>query len=323
MRMENPTVSVLVPVYMGERFIAEAIESALNQTYRHLEVVLVNDGSPDKSSDVIRRYLSDSRVRYLEQPNGGVAAARNSALRASSGKYVAFLDQDDLWLPDKLERQVAFLETHPDAALVHARQDYVDDNGRRVESEFINVEPVKGQCFRALFDRNRIAVLTVLARRSVIEEVGGFNTLASGGDDYELWLRISWNYPIGFLDQIVGHYRVHSNNVSHDAFRMTVTDLAVIDSILRDLPDVRKRFRLAANRRLFELNWQLAGWYMWRFQDFVAAKRHLRQALAAVPWSSKAWRRFAWCSLTANQRRTLAWWWTRIGLTRRRSPVDN
>jgi len=321
--MSSPVVSILMPVFNGAAFVGQAIESAIAQTYPDFELIIVNDGSTDNSAEVIRPYLADPRIRYLEQPNGGVAAARNSAFRVAKGLYIGFLDQDDVWLPEKLALQIAYLKMSPQCAMVHARQGYIDDKGRRVESEFINVEPVEGQCFRALFDKNRIAVLTVLARRSVIEEVGGFNAHSSGGDDYELWLRIAWNYSIGFLDQVVAHYRVHSNNVSHDAFRMTVTDLAVIDSILRDLPDVRKQLRLAANRRLFELNWQLAGWYMWRSQDFMTAKQHLRRALDATPWSTKAWRRYAWCSLTANQRRTLAWWRTRIGLARRHPPVDN
>lgn len=313
--MKVPVVSILTPVYKGERFIGHAIASALRQTYSHIELVIVNDGSPDTSAEVIRPFLSDPRVKYIEQTNSGVAAARNTALAYATGDYVGFLDQDDEWLPDKLALQVSFLQSHPDIALVHGRQVSMDDSGSILDRDFINIEAVSGHCFPLLFDKNRIAVLTVLARRSAITEAGGFNPRASRADDYELWLRIALKHPIGFIEQPVARYRVHGDNASHDAFRMTIADLTAIESVMADLPGVREAVTDAAIRtRLYDLHWQLGNWHMWKHQDFKKACDHFRKAIHLRPLSRAAWRRLLWCSLSPQQRRTLAWWGTRLGL---------
>ena len=100
--MALPLVSIITPVYNGEKYLLEAIESALAQTYKNFELLIVNDGSTDNSKSIISAYLSNPKIRYFEQQNAGVAAARNLALRYANGKYIGFLDQDDLWLPDKL-----------------------------------------------------------------------------------------------------------------------------------------------------------------------------------------------------------------------------
>ena len=123
-RLASRRVSVLIPVYKGEAFVARAVQSALNQSFPDVEVVIVNDGSPDDSRRVLEPFLSLPNVRYVEKPNGGVASARNAGLRVATGCYVALLDQDDAWLPHKLERQVALLESRPEVALVHADVTY-------------------------------------------------------------------------------------------------------------------------------------------------------------------------------------------------------
>lgn len=312
--MKAPVVSILTPVYKGKNFITHAIESALGQTYQHIELVIVNDGSPDNSAEVIRPFLADPRVKYIEQANAGVATARNTALAHATGDYVGFLDQDDEWMPDKLSLQVNFLESHPDIALVHGRQVCIDDTGPILDSDFIHIEAVSGHCFPLLFEKNRIAVLTVLARRSAIAEAGGFNPQASRADDYELWLRIAFRHLIGFIDRPVARYRVHGDNASHDTFRMTVADLTVIESVLGELPGVRDAISDNAIRaRLYNLHWQIGNWHMWKHQDFKQAREHFRKAIYQRPFFPAAWRRWFWCSLSPEQRRALAWWRTRLG----------
>ncbi len=310
-----PLVSILTPVYNGRDYIAYAIESALTQTYPNLEILVVNDGSIDDSAQVISRYLSDPRVKYFEQPNRGVAAARNTALAHATGEYVGFLDQDDAWLPEKLAIQVAYMESHPEIAMVHSRQNYVDQNRAKLASEFINVEGIEGHCFTTLFNKNRIAVLTVLARRKAIVAAGGFNPLAARADDYELWLRIALRERVGFIDQVLATYCVHLENASHDAFKMSLAELSAIDSVLKTIPEVHSTVKSSVIRaRLFTLHWQLGNWYMWKFADFANARRHFELACKARPWALAAWGRRFWCCLDPAQRRALAWWKVRLRL---------
>lgn len=308
-----PLVSILVPTYRGECYIAQAIDSALAQTYSHFELLIVNDGSPDRVVEVIQPYLTDTRVKYFEQPNAGVAAARNTALGHAKGKYVGFLDQDDEWLPHKLALQVEYLEAHPDIALVHGRQDCVDNDGQLLADDFINIEPISGHCFPQLFEKNRIAVLTVLIRHAAIREAGGFNPRASRADDYELWLRVTLRHPIAFLDQVVARYRVHGTNASHDAFQMTEADLVVMDSIMSQRMLVAAQVGSASIRgRLAALHRELGEWQMWKMQDFPQAKHHFTQALRNDPFTPASWRALLWCTLAPSQRTALSWWSTRL-----------
>ena len=274
--MTAPGISILMPVFNGAAYVNQAIESALAQTYQDFELIIVNDGSTDNSAEVIRPYLADPRTRYLEQPNGGVAAARNAAIRVAHGRYIGFLDQDDLWLPEKLDLQVQYLHGHPDVGMVHANQSYIDSDSRHTRLPFDDgFAKVSGWCFRDLFIRNRIAVLTVLARKSALDSVGPLNETIPGGDDYEMWMRISKHFPIGHLDRILAHYRTHGSNVSNDNFRMTRTVLGAIQSILRRYPEARKELGAdVVDARLFELNYQLGGWYMWKAQDHASARHH-------------------------------------------------
>lgn len=320
--MSAPRVSILTPVYNGARYITHAIESALAQTYPDFELIIVNDGSTDNSAEVVRPYLADPRIKYLEQTNGGVASARNAALRVALGSYIGFLDQDDLWLPEKLRLQVQYLDDHPDVGLVHANQSYIDSDGRHIRIQFDDgFSKVSDWCFEELFIKNRIAVLTVLARKSALDRTGPLNEAISGGDDYEMWLRVSKHFPIGHLDQALAHYRTHESNVSNDSFRMTRTDLGAIQSILRSYPEARKQLSAGVvDARLFELNYQLGGWYMWKAQDHASAKHFYWQAIRSQPFYLVSYLRFAWCCLNDSQRRKVTWYWHKLKTALRIAP---
>lgn len=235
----NGMVSVIMPVYRGEAFVAAAIDSVLVQTYRSYELVIVNDGSSDHSSEVIARFLPHPRIRYIEQPNAGVAAARNTGLANASGSFVALLDQDDLWLPQKLEHQVAYLHARPDVGLVHSRVECIDAAGKPCSCvKAIGVLPLDGFCAGRLLIGNGIAPLTVLMRRTCIDDVGGFDQRFAPTDDWELWLRIARRHAFGFMDEVTARYRVHNDMVSKDRLKMEQAALSLIDSICERFPDV-------------------------------------------------------------------------------------
>lgn len=302
-----------MPVYNGERYVVDAIESALAQTYTNFEVVIVDDGSQDGSHDKIEPYLALPNIRYIRQKNRGVAAARNTAISCAAGELIGFLDQDDVWMPQKLERQVRYLAEHPDVALVHGYQTYIDQTGKEITNPKDWVAPLSGDCFAELFQRNRIAVLTVLLRKSCLEGVGAFNENLSGADDYELWLRLARRFQFGFIPETLACYRIHDSNVSHDLFKMTVRELQSLESVLTIDPAVSSEIgSRIVNRRLAPLNHAAGAWTMWQEHDFAKARIFFRKALSQNLLYWPSWKNYVWCSLTASQRKMLQWYGHRL-----------
>ena len=247
-------VSVIMPVYRGELFVAAAIESVLAQTFQSFELVIINDGTPDDSAREIARFLPHPKIRYVEQNNAGVAGARNAGLDHATGALIALLDQDDVWLPHKLERQVAYLNAHPELGFVHSRVDCIDGAGEVCSCEgAIWVYPFEGFCAGELLLGNGIAPLTVLMRRQCVDEVGPFDQRLAPADDWDLWIRIAERYPVGFIDEVTARYRVHDQNTSKDRLKMQHAVLKIMDGVAAHLPEIARSVstgQLAAARSL-------------------------------------------------------------------------
>jgi len=271
-------VSVLIPVYKGETYLGRAVESALAQTYPNLELLIVNDGSPDNSRQVLQPYLSRPNVRYIEKANGGVASARNAALSVATGEYVALLDQDDAWHPQKLERQVAVLSQHPEVALVHADVTYIDANDTVLPRDPYFPASVEGRCFDRFFMANPVMACTALFRRRVVDELGGFDEAIRFSDDYDLWLRIVRHHAVAYIDEPLAMYRVHGSNESRKVGGIVGATMQTLRKALQTIPDCRALVG-SANVRL-------------RFA-------RLESALSRFHFSQGDWPRFAWHFLQA------------------------
>ena len=217
MNESSPLISVIIPCYNQARFLGEAIESVLAQTYRFTEIVVVNDGSTSSLDDVEQRYPG---VRFLWQQNQGPAAARNTGLRASNGSYVVFLDADDRLLPDGLEIGMQYLKNHAECAFVSGHCRYISVDGSDLPTP---IQPVVQEGhYLSLLNKNYVwAGSTVLHRRECIEAVGGFNPSpkVKGAEDYELYLRITREFPVMCHAQPIAEYRqydTYGNSVSGD-----------------------------------------------------------------------------------------------------------
>jgi len=209
-----PTVSVIIPAYNRADYIQETVESVLSQTYTDYEIIVINDGSKDGTEEALRAWIDNGSIRYVWQENQGEAASRNHAMQLADGKYYAFLDSDDLFLPTKLEKQVAYLDAHPDVGLVHSSFIKFSDDGP--DLGFRDMSPLTGRIYpRILMDWSRLIVpSTVMVRASVIAEVGDFDLNVGWGPDQEMWRRITKKYPIGVISEALSKYRVHSGNFS-------------------------------------------------------------------------------------------------------------
>jgi glycosyltransferase involved in cell wall biosynthesis len=203
-------VSVVIPCFNHGHLVGEAIESVLSQTYEPIELLVVDDGSMDNTSEVVSSY----GVRCIRQENRGASEARNLGLRCSSGAFVLFLDSDDILEPTAVEAGVACLEAKHDAAFAFGRPDTVglpqSMQAPRVTCDF----------YRRLLEGNYIWMPLILHRRSVVEEVGGFDRRYDPAEDFELYLRITRRLPIVFCDEMHGTYRRHSQSLSNNSLRM-------------------------------------------------------------------------------------------------------
>ena len=223
---ETKLVSVVIPCYNQARFLGDAIESVLGQSYENFEVIVVDDGSTDETREVAGRY---ARVECVSQENGGLAEARNAGLRASRGEYIVFLDADDRLMEKALEAGVESLESHPSCAFVYGRYKLIAADGSEIPSDERAV--VETDHYIALLRGNPIGMhATVTYRRSVLESVGGFDARRKACEDYDLYLRITRNFSVKNHPAVVAEYRQHEANMSRDHKLMMETSLSVLRS---------------------------------------------------------------------------------------------
>ncbi|WP_288944507.1 glycosyltransferase [uncultured Marinobacter sp.] len=223
-------VSVVTPTFNRGRFLPEAVASVLAQTHTDLELIIVDDGSVDDTRKVLEPYLADRRVRYFYQENRGQSHARNLALEHAEGDVIAFLDSDDLWAPDKLEKQLAVLRVKPEVDIVHGDEAMIDEQGAVVSFE--NMRRYSGRITRRLLADNSVSITTALVRRRCFDEMGGFDTSVGVADDYELWLRFSARYCFHYEPGIVASYRVMADQISSDKRRRFAANERIIREFL-------------------------------------------------------------------------------------------
>jgi glycosyltransferase involved in cell wall biosynthesis len=209
-----PKVSVIMPIYNAQKFLDEAIQSILKQTFKDFELLLINDGSTDGSEEIIEKYRNDNRVRIFHKKNEGVTKTLNFGLAQSVGRYVARMDADDISMPERLELQVDFLDEHRNVGLLGTRFKAITEDGKFIEN--LDVELTNEELQEKLIKSCRFGHPTVMMRRSAIESVGSYDesSWANTVEDYDLWLRIAEKFEIANLSQYLLHYRINSNSIT-------------------------------------------------------------------------------------------------------------
>jgi len=209
----SPVVSVIIPTYNRAHFLGETIQSVLNQTYKDFEIVIVDDGSTDKTEELVKSF-SDGRLRYIKlgKNTGSSAAPRNAGLKAASGKYIALLDSDDAWLPNKLKLEVEFLDTHPSVSMVCSNYTYFGSRGRPKKTGFEGVPLASGYGLKELFFHNPISASAVLIKKSCFEKVGDFDESLVQCGDVDMWLRIAAHFEIDYINTPLAKCRLHKGN---------------------------------------------------------------------------------------------------------------
>lgn len=212
--MAAPLVSIVMNCRNCGTYLHEALDSVYRQTFKDFEIIFWDNQSTDDSSKIAQSY--GEPLKYFR---GGeylsLGAARNKAIEKTTGKYIAFLDCDDIWLPEKLEKQVALLESNKALGLVYTDCYLIDSTGKPSEKTFFHHSPpFRDMAFNQLYQSNPIALLTAVITREALNKAGVFNQKYEIGEEYDLWLRIAQYYTIDFIEQPLGKYRVHSQSTT-------------------------------------------------------------------------------------------------------------
>lgn len=280
--MENstPEISIIIPTYNGERFLAATLDSVLAQTVTDWECIVVDDGSRDGSGAIVERFTAqDGRIRLVKQANGGIAHARNRGLAeiGSRSKYVCFLDHDDVWESDALETLRAALEANPNAAAAHGIARYLGSDGKpnfpgelekkgkiRYIAKNRRLFPISDKAptsFATLILWNPMCTAgLVLVRRSILQAAGGFDPKAVPADDWDMWIRLSRRSDLIFVDKVVLGWRKHDWNTSNDDRRMAGAVRYVIQKTYLSTENTEEQRRILWN------SWKALQLGMWRFK---------------------------------------------------------
>lgn len=268
-----PAVSVVIPAYNHARFLKGTIESALAQTWRDYEIVVVDDGSKDDTAAVAAQF--GAAIRYVYQANKGMAATRNTALRHATGDIISFLDDDDLWLPDYLATVMAHFQADSDLAAVHTGYQLTsDEEGRDFPGHSSRTVPAT-ELYDTLIEGGFFPPSSVSVRRKILDVVGVFDEGLQGYADWELWLRICREHKfIGIPDELI-KYRIHAGGLSSNVQHMTEDRLKAIrkhfgppDDDPASWPAVKRRaYAFAYRTAAFEYNIQGKPAEAWRYLE--------------------------------------------------------
>jgi glycosyltransferase involved in cell wall biosynthesis len=293
-----PRVSVLLTCYNHLAFLPAALNSVLDQTFDDLEVILLDDVSTDGTREWLEKELpSDPRVRVvLNSVNLGTYATLNVGLEQANGALIAILNDDDLWAPTKLERQIDLLARHPEVGLVHTDGWFIDGEGRQVPGSPLGFEFPRtetGDVLLALLYANKIIASAVVVRRECFDRLGTFDVGYFGSGDWDMWLRIAAEYQVGYVPEPLTFYRVHGGNASHRLERIWRDDQVLRERIVeRSKSFAQKGYPPGALRRALAHNWACLGTVRTLNGDPAGGRRAYIESLRLQPKRLKSLLRY-------------------------------
>ncbi len=216
---QDSPISVVMPVYNAKRYLKEAIESVLNQTYPHFEFIIVDDGSTDKSLDILKQYKNkDPRIRIISRSNTGIVGALNDGIEAAQGEFIARMDADDIALPARFNRQLELMNSDPNLVILGTNFYFIDKSGNIVKSG--NVPREHDKIVENILKGNGGAIIhpTAMIRKDILMKVGGYREEAQFTEDLDLYHRLSRVGEMANLDEVLFKYRIHFNSVNATRF---------------------------------------------------------------------------------------------------------
>lgn len=269
-------ISVIIPAYNSAHFILETIRSILSQTYSDIEIIVIDDGSSDNTHAVLADHIKQKQIIYILQQNQGPAAARNNGVKHAQGEFIAFVDADDIWLPNKLAEQICLFD-HDETGLVYSGIEMFDsENGHTIKTKTSNIN---GHVFEQLLINNFIPTSTVLIRRQAFENFYT-GTEFYCAEDYDLWLKISRKWRIASTNSITCKHRKHMGSLSSNLSKMYKDELTVKRQYIGQVK------RPLMNQALAAVNYNTA-YDEYKRRHILKSLSYLWQAIKYHPWCIK------------------------------------
>lgn len=278
-------ISIITPTYNREKFLPAAIDSVLGQTYQNFELIIVDDGAVDNTRALVMSYANkDSRIKYLYQQNQGQSVARNYGLSIAKGEFICFLDSDNYWPLDKLEKSLKAFEQYPDADVIYGDCITIDEQGREMHRD--NMHRYSGNIAALLLKDNFVSMNTTMTRRKCFDEMGGMSGTRKVADDYDLWLKFSARYHFQHIPEFLAYYRVMENQISSNKKLRFDTNEQIILDFIKAYPDV------LSDKEKKE---GVCAFYCRRARHYAAVDKHeayraLRLAFKSDFFSLNTWR---------------------------------
>ncbi|MEW6536019.1 MAG: glycosyltransferase [Candidatus Auribacterota bacterium] len=277
-----PAVSVVIPTYNSGKYLLQTLQSVLNQTYKDFEILVVDDGSTDNTQQIIQSVIRQhpDKIRYMYQENSGVGAARNNGIRHARGQYIAFLDADDVWLPQKLQVQIDFIQRNSEYDFVFSDVIAMDENGHNGKRMMQFKKPRSGYIFYDLLEENFISLPTSFVKRDCIEKVGYFceDRIIMSAEDHHFWLKLALCSKGGYIDQPLACYRIRSDSISSKKVDHRKICLEAIGKISEEYPDAYESGKKHFKRRRATLYYEI-GYICYRRNRFKEAFHYIVSSL--------------------------------------------
>jgi glycosyltransferase involved in cell wall biosynthesis len=280
-----PNVSVIIPTYNRAFIVKQSVDSVLQQTFGDYEIIVVDDGSTDNTGDVLKPY--GDKIHYDYKKNGGISSARNRGLEIAAGDYIAFLDSDDFWKPEKLEKQMAFFREHPEYGMVATRclTNTVDRNFTTVSINKRRRYGKSGWVYKNLFYRNFIRTSSVVVKKECFEQLGVFDESLPRCEEIDMWLRIAKKYQIGFINDILTVYTRRPIEIRMDSVKGRKNWIRVLEKNY----DPELIPRSVYNRRMARIYAHMAENLLKKGKR-QEGENLLLQTLALYPLNFRAWK---------------------------------
>ena len=289
-----PRVSILLTCYNHLAYLPAALDGIRSQTFKDFEVIALDDGSTDGT----REYLSEQTdITCVFNPiNLGTYGTLNVGLERAQGELIAVLNDDDVWFPEKLAKQVALLDARPEVGLVHTEGEFIDGNGVVFEGQPLGFSFPRFETGDILLDlvyENKIIASAALARKECFEKLGGFNEHYFGSGDWEMWFRIAEAWQVGCVNEKLTQYRVHGANASHKLEKIWRDDQHLREWMIPRLEDIEDRFDADRLKRAKSHCWAALGTVRMLNGDPVSARAAYASSLHYLPGRFKSYLRYA------------------------------
>lgn len=283
-----PEVSVNICCYNSEKFIHRSLESVLNQTYKDFEVIVIDDGSKDRTGEIIKGY-KDPRIKYFYQENRGLSASRNRAIELSSGEYIALIDHDDIWLPEKLQKQIQLFRNKQGIDLVFSNCIVENEKKGKKSLFFLETENFHENPVGKFFERDYMPLLTVVFKKNIVRDIGGFSEEFISGMDYDFIFRFLKKYKFDYIREPLAIYVLHgANTLLQFSKKAYEEELQVINRHIGAFPEVVKKDQEKIRKKIAYVYALLTGENL-LIDDYRTARKTLDKAFELGKVSPKVW----------------------------------